>query len=147
VVPNLRGARSLYLPDQDAFMPRFAATVIARPERRVITVAHYDATLLAYYVARAQGLAVDWSRLRHQGDSFHVDGDARLIDPLVQVHRFDSESEPRALARLEASARLEPVLVVDRDALKLDSIRGFLSRCELIDEAPAARLYACGDSK
>ena len=102
-------------------MPRFASAVAARPERRVILIAHYDATLLAYYL-----------------------GDVRTIEPLVLVHQFDPESERNALGRLQAAASAEPVLVIDRDALQLETIRGFLRGCETLVEAPTGRLYRCG---
>lgn len=135
LAPLLAGARSLYLPDVDAFMPRFAALVAARPERTVVTVAHYDKTLLAYYLARAEDRPIDWRT---------VDGSpTKRVEGLALVHALGPGSEAAALERLEALLADGPLLVVERDAFALPAVTQRLSRCELLLQAPTARLVAC----
>jgi len=51
-------ARILYVPDAAAVMPRYARLVRDSGVRTVITVAHYDATLLAYELAREAGVSL-----------------------------------------------------------------------------------------
>lgn len=134
--PLLAGARLLYLPDADAFMPRFAALIAARPERTVVTVAHYDRTILAYYLARGEGRPIDW---------FSIDASPRTrIESLVLVHGLDAGSEAAALARLEQLRAAEPILVIERDAFLLPGVADRLSSCEPLLQAPTARLVRCG---
>ena len=54
----------------------------------IVTVAHYDKTLLAYYLARAEGRPIDWSNVDHAG--------AKRIEALVMVHALDAGSEAAA---------------------------------------------------
>lgn len=137
--PLLAGARLLYLPDADAFMPRVAEIVARRPERTVVTVAHYDRTILAYYLARREGRSIDW---------FSVDASPRTrIEALVLVHGLDAGSEAAALARLAALRATEPILVVERDAFLLPGVADRLSACEPLLQAPTARLVACRDER
>ncbi|MBX3027878.1 glycosyltransferase family 39 protein [bacterium] len=133
--PRLGGARSLYLPDADAFMPRFAQLIAARPERRVVTVAHYDKTLLAYYLARLEGRSIAWRS---------VDASpSKRLDALVLVHALDADSESAAVARLDALRAEGPLLVIERDAFLLPRVAAALSGCERLQEAPTARLVRC----
>lgn len=133
--PLLAGARTLYLPDADAFMPRFASAIAARPERTVVTVAHYDRTILAYYLARREGRPIDW---------FHVDASPdKRLEPLVLVHGLDPASERHALERLAVLRAEEPILVIERDAFLLPGVADLLSTCEPLLQAPTARLVRC----
>ena len=133
--PLLAGARLLYLPDADAFMPRVAAVIAARPERTVVTVAHYDKTILAYYLARGEGRSIDWFSIDASPDT--------RIESLVLVHGLDAGSEAAALARLEQLRAAEPILVVERDAFLLPGVADRLSSCEPLLQAPTARLVRC----
>src|SRR5205814_711702 len=110
-VPSLSRARILYVPDADAFMPHFATVIAQRPEQRVVTVAHYDTTLLAYYLARVDGRAIDWGSMNEPR--------GKRIEPLVMAHSFDAGSEQAAATRLEQIIAEEPTLVIERDALLL----------------------------
>ena len=134
-VPLLAGARVLYLPDGDAFMPGFASIIAQRPEQTIVTVAHYDKTLLAYYLARADGRSIDWAS---------VDAPrAKRIEPLLMVHALDPEFEPAAARRLDEIIAAGPTLVVQRDAFLVPSLVQRLSACERLVEAPAAQLFRC----
>lgn len=134
-VPLLAGTRSLYVPDADAFMPRFARVVATRPEATVVTVAHYDKALLAYYLARARGRSIAWDRVDEPG--------YKRIEALVLVHFLDAGSEAAAVRRLDELAGVAPILVIERDAVLLPRVGERLARCELLAEAPTARLLAC----
>jgi hypothetical protein len=133
--PLLAGARSLYLPSGDAFMPRFAAVIAQRPESTVVTVAQYDKTILAYYLARAEGRSIGWHTIDTSG--------AKRIEPLVQVHALDAGSEAAALRRLAEILDAGPALVIERDAFLLPGIAERLAACELLVQAPTARLSRC----
>ncbi len=134
--PSLAGARSLYVPDADAFMPRFAAVIARRPERTVVTVAHYDKTLLAYYLARLEGRSIAWDSVD--------DPRSKHIEALVMVHSFDAEGEEAAARRLDQILAAGPALVVERDAFLLPRIVERLATCERILQAPTGQLFRCG---
>jgi hypothetical protein len=134
-VPLLAGARSLYVPDTDAFMPRFANVIAQRPEHTVVTVAHYDKTLLAYYLALGAGRSISWSNVD--------DPPSKRIEPLVLVHAMHAGSETDAGRQLEQILAAGPALVIERDAFLLPAIAERLSACEQLLEAPSARLVRC----
>ncbi|MBI4957117.1 MAG: glycosyltransferase family 39 protein [Myxococcales bacterium] len=143
LVPELRGARALYEPDPDAFMPDVARRARLRPERRIATVAHYDATLLAWELAKQAELPVDWARLERVGErAFRVAGSDTVLDPLVFAHDASPDPDALALARLEAALAAEPVLVVARD-VALPRLAARLRRCELVLTHGAGRLFGC----
>jgi hypothetical protein len=125
----------LYLPDSDAFMPRFARVIAQRPEQTVVTVAHYDKTLLAYYLARGAGRSIAW----HNVDDPHW----KRIEPLVLVHSLHAGSDEAAVQQLDRILADGPALVIERDAFLLPAIGERLSTCEQILEAPTARLVRC----
>ncbi len=132
--PSLAGSRNLYLPDADAFMPRFAALAAARPETTVVTVAHYDKTLLAYYLARINGRSIAW---RNWEES------SKRIVPLVKVHSLHIQSEAALAGEFDRIVGESAVLVVERDAVSLPLIRERLSQCQTLLEAPTGRLLRC----
>lgn len=134
-VPLLSAARSLYVPDADAFMPSFASVIARRPEQTVVAIAHYDKTLLAYYLARADGRSIGW-------DSMDGPGSKRIV-ALVMVHALDDVSEEAAARRLEQIVADGPTLVLERDAFLLPRIVQRLSACEQLLQAPTARLLRC----
>lgn len=134
-VPSLSRARALYLPDADAFMPRFASMIAQHPGDSVVTVAHYDKTLLAYYMAQADGRSIGW-------DNVDVPSKQR-IEPLVKVHSLEAGSEQAAASRLERIIAAGPTLVIERDSFLLPSVMERLSTCELLLQAPTGRLVRC----
>lgn len=134
-VPLLSAARFLYVADAGAFMPRFAAEIARRPEETVVTVAHYDKTLLAYYLARADGRPISWYNLD--------DPRAKRIEGLVLVHAMDAGSEEAAARRLEQIVAGGPTLVIERDEFLLRRISERLDDCEQLLQAPTARLLRC----
>ena len=134
-----------YLPDADAFMPRFAAVVASRSEKRIVTVAHYDTTLLAYYLQRAANAPASWPATEVSGE-FVVEGGRRIL-PLAQVHRLDERSGEVARDALRVALAEGPTLVIERDAFVLAPVHDELARCEVLIEAPSARLVACGGAR
>lgn len=133
-VPLLATARPLYVPSLDAFMPRFAALIAQRPEGSVVTVAQYDKTLLAYYLARGEGRPIDW----HSLESPRV-----RVEALILVHDFEGNTEAAAARRLDEIIAAGPTLVIERDRLLLPRIVERLARCEQLLQAPSARLLRC----
>jgi hypothetical protein len=141
---GLAGTRSMYLADPDAFGPAFAQIIRSRPERDVVVTAHYDGTLLAYYLCRATGTPLDWSRLVMRDDAIEVPCTSTRIIPLVQVHQANESVVRAAASRLAAYSAQAPVLVVHRESLPLPGLGEVLRRCETLAQTPSVRLLACG---
>jgi hypothetical protein len=139
---SLPGAGLVYLPDADAFMPKFASFVLQRSERRVVVVAHYDATILAYYVERAAGGSARWPGVEESGE-FVLDASKRRVLPLARAHALEEQSADGARAKLLAALDEGPALVIERDAFVLDQIHDELARCDTLLTAPTARLFRC----
>lgn len=133
-VPRTVLARDDYVASADAFMPAFARSIAARPERRVVTVAHYDATLLAYYLARERGVPVDWARL---------DAAGKALIPLSYSHALGAHPGEAALRHLDALLASGPLLVVEREAFRLPEVSERLRACTRLDASGSGRLYAC----
>jgi len=134
--PLLRTVRTLYLPNADAFMPRFAEYIRTRPEETVVTVAHYDKSLLAYYLARSKNRSIAW----HTVD----DPAGPRIESLVLVHSLRATSEEEAALRFDQLVASDgPLLVIERDAFLLPPIVERLNACETLLTAPTARLVRC----
>ncbi len=144
-VPQLASARGLYVPPADAFMPPFAQIVSSRPERRIVTVAHYDGTLLAYYLARNAAVPMDWNHLQPEDSmgAFLVIGTGKVLDSLAHSHALAEDPDGAALTRLEGLLAREPVLVVERDGFHLPRLSDRLRRCERLAERGTGRLYRC----
>ncbi len=134
-VPSLVTIRSLFVPDADAFMPRFAAEIAQRPEPTVVVVAHYDKAALGYYLARLDGHAVSWETLDAPG--------TKRIEPLIMVHAVTPGFEAEALRRLDEIISAGPTLVIDRDAATVAVIEERLASCDRLLEAPSGRLLRC----
>lgn len=148
-VPHMNEGRSLYLPDSDAFMPELAKVIGSRPERRVITVAHYDGTLLSYYLARQAGVPMDWSRMKVESDGgMRLQGLDRVVQPLVHVHALGADPEAAAEASLRRWTRREPVLVVAREAVHLEGVSRLLRGCDVLAQSGTGKLFRCpGDGR
>lgn len=139
---SLPGAGLMYMPDTDAFMPRFASFALARPESRIIVVAHYDATLLAYYIERASGGDAMWPNVEQSGE-FVLHASRRRVLALARSHSLAATSGGDARAALRAALMEGPALVVERDAFVLAEMRDELARCDVLLAAPSARLLRC----
>jgi hypothetical protein len=143
-IPHLNKGRSQYLPDSDAFMPEVAAAVSSRSERRIAPVAHYDGTLLSYYLARQANIPMDWSRMRQQDDGgFVLEGLGRVVQPLAYSHALDADPESTAEESLRRIMAVEPVLVVSREGFHLEGVSRLLQQCDLITQAGTGKLFRC----
>ena len=134
---------TLYAPDERATMPAFVETATGRVERRVVVVAHYDMTLLAYYLGRARDVEVDYASLVPHGAAFALAGTDFTIFPLVQTHTTDDALEAHAREALDAVIAGAPCLVVHRPSLGLDVIDARLAQCQRLAEGPESALYRC----
>jgi len=134
---------NLYVPEDGAFMPGFAAEIRRAEHRRVVTVTHYDGTLLSYYLARAEGVTLRSDRLRWQDGELHVEGLDETTATLIYTHAPDQDPAAVALARLGREASQGPVLVISRNEVRLGELDRLLARCELRREAAPARLLLC----
>jgi hypothetical protein len=143
VVRSLGRTRSLYLPDAAAFGPRFAERAKGRPETTLAVVAHYDGTLMAYYIARSYGQPVTWQGAWAGPLGEEVAGTPIRIAALAMSHDVDAESDTRAADRLSAIVRDRPALVVQRFDFRLPAVDAILERCQVLESAPEARLLRC----
>lgn len=140
---SLPGAGLSYLPDTDAFMPRFASFALKRSESRIVVVAHYDATLLAYYIERAAGGEAMWPDVEQSGE-FVLRASRRRVLSLAHSHSLDETSGDDARVALRAALDEGPALVIERDAFVLAEVHDELARCDVLLTAPSARLLRCG---
>ncbi len=144
VVPHVNQTRVLYIPDSDAFMPEFAAVIAKRDERRVVTIAHYDTTLLAYYLAQKAGKQMDWARMKPEdGGGFRLEGVERSVQPVVYSHALGDDPNMEAEQFLRQAMLSEPVLVVSREGFHLEGASQLLRRCDLIAQAGTGKLHRC----
>jgi hypothetical protein len=142
-VPGLRAARVTHDRSPEEFMSELARVIDERPERVVALTADYDATLLAYDLARRHDLPMDWARMRWEGPTLHLDGLPQTLEPLLRVHQPADDPDGEAQRLLADATRRGDVLVVVRDGLGLDGLYARLDQCELVADAPPARLLAC----
>lgn len=147
-VPRTHLARDVYVASEDAFMPRFVRVIAARPERRVATVAHFDATLLEYYLARSRNVPVDWGLVRSGPDGVvSIPGVDKHVVPLAFAHSLAEDPARRATGRLAALLRDGPLLVVEREEFDVHSVSARLRSCRLLDEVGSGRLFACAQAR
>jgi hypothetical protein len=130
------------MPDADAFMPKFASLVLQRSEIRIVVVAHYDATLFAYYIEQAAHGKAEWPRTEESGE-FVLDASRRRVLPLARAHEMNETSDERARATLLAALEKAPALVIERDAFVLNAVHRELARCDTLLTTPTARLLRC----
>ncbi len=143
LVPSLGRARSIYVPDAEAFGPRFAERVRQSPETTLVVVAHYDGTMMAYYIARAYGRRVNWVGSSAGLLGGPLDGTPVKIVALARAHDLNEESDARAADLLSSIVREQPALVVQRFDFRLPAVDGILGRCDVLESAPVARLLRC----
>lgn len=143
-VPGLRAAWGMYERSPEESMTDMARVIDGRPERTVALTVDYDATLLAYDLARRHEVPMDWARMHRDGDVIRLDGLPQELEPLLRVHSPGPDPEGRALRMLEEATSRGAVLVVVRDGIGLDRLAARLARCTPLAEAPRARLVVCG---
>jgi len=147
-VPRMHELRGQYIADTDAFMPGFAAAILDSPEPRIVTVAHYDATLLTYYLARARGRAVDWRSLQPLADgAYRVEGVDKEVEPLVYSHSPGVDPGHAAANVLDQRIRAGAVLVVERDSFRLEPVLELLRHCRRLAEVGSGRLWRCSATR
>jgi hypothetical protein len=143
VVPRLQDAYDLYTPSREAVMPAFAAAAARQPERRVLVTADYDTTILAYYLARQQGVPMDWDAMDSSERGIRLRGLEQELVPLVRVHSPGDDPDGVAIARVDEATRSGSVLVLTRQGLGLTRLDARLSRCELLASGARGRLLRC----
>ncbi len=138
-------ARS-HVAEDGAFMQAFAATLHAREAEgdAVLTVADYDAPLLAYELARLEGIALGMDDLEEDGARLRIRPLGRTLHRGVQVHGGDGDPGALALAHLEALQRQGPVWVIARSDAALPPLDTRLASCEAVAVRARARLLRCG---
>ncbi|MCA9597714.1 MAG: hypothetical protein KC776_30585 [Myxococcales bacterium] len=118
----------------------FAEEIRRAGQTRVATVAFYDATLLAYELARQEGVTLRVDRIRRSEDEIRVAGLAETLVPLVWTHAPGADPDTAALRRLRA---LGPSWVLSRPDLELPALDRELARCAVVRETAVARLLSC----
>lgn len=134
--------RAAYVPDPAAFAQAFAEVIDARPETEVLSAVHYDATLVAYSLARRRGVYLSW------GDERDVDrwtpaGLGRTFSPLVFAHAATGTPDRDATERLAQRLDEGPALVLLREELPLPELRRALASCTRVALHGPAELRAC----
>lgn len=138
---QIASVSSTYTEEDGAFMAHFADEIVNRGDGRVATVAHYDTTLLAYYLAREQRVRLRADKIhRNNGGVVRVDGLSQEFVPLVQTHAPNQDPDWLALSRLRNLAQARPILLVHRDTVRLPQLESFIASCEILEEAVVARL-------
>jgi hypothetical protein len=143
VVPRLQDAYDLYLPSREAVMPALAETVARQPERRVLVTADYDTTILAYYLARRQGVPMDWEGMDSSERGIRLRGLEQELVPLVRVHSPGDDPDGAAVARLDEATRGGSVLVLSRQGLGLTRLDARLATCDVLLKGARERLLRC----
>jgi hypothetical protein len=143
VVPRLQDAYDLYTPSREAVMPALAEAAARQPERRVLVTADYDTTILAYYLARRQGVPMDWDAMESSERGIKLRGLEQELVPLVRVHSPGDDPDGVAVARVDEATRSGSVLVLTRDGLGLTRLDARLSRCDVLAAGARGRLLRC----
>ena len=148
-VPRLLAdaADRIYAPDPAAFGRRFAQVITARPETRVAVTFTPDTTLLAYSLARAAGIAIDWRDLREQDGSVAVTGLRQRFVPLLQWSALSAGAGQRATAALDALAGAGDFLVVADKSAAMPEVDAWLQRCAELDHTAVRRLLQCSQRR
>lgn len=133
----------LYVPDPDAVVPAYLERCRAEHVDRIVTVASFDATLVAYYAARAASRPIAWSDVQAHEGWLDAPNLSPRIGTLVQSHGSDPAPGPHAAARLEEWLREGPLAVIARDPFTPSEVNALLERCTLLDRSPSTRLLLC----
>jgi hypothetical protein len=144
-VPHLLASENqvIYPADPAAFGRRFAEVISARPESRIALAFAPDSTLLAYSLARAAGIEIDWHDLDIRPGLVEVARLQRRFIPLVQASSVQAGSGQAGVATLTALAQEGDFLAVaDRPPSDPD-IDAWLQRCTELDRTPVRRLLHC----
>lgn len=136
-----RGASPLYVADPRAYVTsRIASAVTARAERTIVVSVAYDATLVAYSLARRADVAIDWRDLAENEGATTLFG-VRII-ALSRSH--DPAIDPReAAARAFDAAIAGGALFLEREPYGELFASRIAARCRLLDGGAAVRLWAC----
>ncbi len=138
--PTLAG---LYAPDPEAVVPRYLARAREEGLERLVTVAGYDTTLVAYYAARAASRPIAWRDLDERNGWLVAPGLTPRIGSLAQSHSSDPSLGRHAAERLRAWLREGPLVVLARDAFSLPEVERILEACAVLDRSPRSRLLLC----
>jgi hypothetical protein len=145
VVPRLQDAYDLYTPSREAVMPALAEAAARQPERRILVTADYDTTILAYYLARRQGVPMDWDAMDSSERGIRLRGLEQELVPLVRVHSPGEDPDGVAVARVDEATRGGSVLVLTREGLGLTRLEARLSRCDVLAAGARGRLLRCNE--
>jgi len=135
---------ALYAADADAVLGRYVVAARRAGVARIVAVADYDATLLAYEAARASHLRIDSAALDADGEGTLAIDTAPRIGFLTRSHDGAADAAQRAATRLRLLASREPIAVVARDAFPMPEVDGILEGCAPLDASPTTRLVLCG---
>lgn len=133
----------LYAAPDDAVVGRYAETAAREDARQIVTVAHYDAILMAYYLARAHERPLVAEEIVRDDSTMRVEGIDTSIIGLAYSHSVDGDTEREALARLSEALDRGPTWVLSRSAFQLPAVERVLERCTLMDESPETRFMRC----
>jgi hypothetical protein len=133
----------LYAPEADAVMARYLARCRRDHVTRVVTVAAYDSTLVAYYAARAASRPLTRADLEPNDGWLAAPGLSPSIGFLAQSHGADTRPGAHAAERLRAWLAEGPLAVIRREEFVLPEVDAVLDHCELLDHGARTRLSLC----
>jgi hypothetical protein len=142
-VGSLSQSGPLYEPAANAVMPSVAKLIREHPHPVVAVTAHYDATILVYYLARQAGVEMDWQGLNLTEDGMHPEGLAFRIVPIVQVHQAGLSADADAVRALDKAGSQGAFLVVARAMPELRLLSQRVESCELLLAEQSVQVRRC----
>jgi hypothetical protein len=143
VAPALTRSGAMYSPAPDAYGPRFARAVLTRGPRHVVTLSHYDAIMMAYYLTRAANTGIDWRMSDELSRQFVLPGNLPRVTGLIFVHSITDDSMARWRAELQSYRAEEDLWVVERPRVAFPGVAPLLVDCVPVEQLDVARLLRC----
>ena len=134
---------ALYTADADAVFGRYVLDAQRAHVDRIVAVAHYDATLLAYEEAQASSRRLDSSALDADAEGTLSAASTPRIAFLTRSHGEPQSSAESAAGRLRHFASRETIAVVVRDAFPMPEVDRLLEHCARLDASATTRLVLC----
>lgn len=136
----VRARSQLFSGSGDAFGPDFARVILSSSRRApVVALAHYDVTLLVYYLAQQQGVAL---RAVRSGEGGTRCG-SQLVQGVVAAHQMSTEQQVLALGALRGRRETEDLWIVWRFAWQPEGLGNVLRECHRASETGSAALLFC----
>jgi hypothetical protein len=134
---------TLHTVDADAVFARYVVAARLLNVERIVAVADYDSTLLAYEAASASHTRIDSTVLDPDDEGTLAIETTPRIAFLTRSHDGTPHAAQRAVARLRAFTERGAIAVVARDTFPIPEVDRILDRCAPLDASPTTRLVLC----